>query len=109
MDAAADDRTAFLRRGQRGRYQRPDRGEDQRRVELFGRGLVGAASPHRAEAARELLRGIVAGPREGENLAPLMARDLRQNVRRRAEPVNPETARLPTGQAGGLKAYSQAQ
>ena len=92
----------FLRRGQRRRHQRPDRREDQRRVELFGRLLVGAAGPGRAEPAREFLRRRVAGPREGEDLASLIARDLRHDVRRRAEPVDPERAHRH-GTSRGLK------
>src|SRR5207245_6691510 len=49
-----------------------------------------AARPHRAQRPREGLSGLVAGPREGEDLAALRARHLRQDVRGRPEAVEAE-------------------
>ena len=54
MDPAADHHPALPDGAQRRRHQRPDRGEDDRGVELVRRRLVGAAGPGRPEAARQL-------------------------------------------------------
>jgi hypothetical protein len=48
------------------------------------------AGPHRAEAAGELLRRLVAGPREGIDLAILRFRHLRHDMGGGAEAVNAE-------------------
>ena len=58
------------------------------------RRLVGAARPVRAEILGETLRGPVARPREGVDLAALVPRHLRHDVRRRAETVDAEMLRL---------------
>ncbi len=78
--------------------KRPDRGENEGGVERLGRRLVGAAGPHRAEAAREILRLLVARAGEGEDLAALVARDLRDDVRGRAKAVDADALAV-TGQS----------
>ena len=70
--------------------RRTDGREEQRRVEFFRRRLVGGAGPFGAEAERKVDRRPVAGPDEGEHPATLGARDLGDNVRRRAEAVEAE-------------------
>ena len=84
-------RTARKRDG----HERADGSEQDRRVERLWRRLVGAARPGRAEAAREALRRLVAWPRERQDLAPLMAADLRDDVRRRAEAVKADPLARP--------------
>jgi hypothetical protein len=49
MDAAADHDAAFPKRAQGRRHQRSHGGEDDRRIELIRRLLVGASGPDRAE------------------------------------------------------------
>ena len=61
-----------------------------------GGGPQRVAGPLGAELAREPLRLLVARAREGEHAPALMARHLRDDVRRRAEAVEPE----PLGVAG---------
>jgi len=84
----------FLGRGERGRHERADRGENQRRIERFGRHLVGTAGPHRAERAREILCCFIAGSCEGEDLPPLIARHLRHNLCGGAEAVDADALAL---------------
>jgi len=62
VNAAADDRAAFLRRGERARNERADGREDQRDVERLWRGRVGILRRGRAERAREFRRRLIAGP-----------------------------------------------
>jgi aspartate kinase len=94
VDPRADDDTRLAHRTQRERNERPDRREDDRRVELFRRFLGRAARPLRAERAREVLTLEVAVAREREYTLPSMARDLRDDVRGGAEPVQPEPFRV---------------
>src|SRR4029078_10386475 len=54
-----------------------------------------ASRPYVAEAFREVLRLLVAWPGEGIDLAALMARHLRHDVRRGAKAVDGEPRRLP--------------
>jgi hypothetical protein len=90
MDAAAHHGAALLCRRQCRRHQGPDRRENEGCVEHLGRHLVRTAGPHGTEAAGEILRRRVARSGEGENPAALVARHLRQDVRRRAETVDAE-------------------
>src|SRR5207244_7999947 len=71
-----------------------DRREEERGVELLGRRLVGAAGPSGAEPSREILRRAVARPGEGVDLAALVAGDLRDDVRGRAEAVDADAPRV---------------
>ena len=90
MDAAAHHDAAFADGPERRRHQRADRREDDGRVERLGRRLVGAAGPRRAQARARSPAPCVARPGEGEDLAALMPRHLRHDMRRRAEAVNAE-------------------
>ena len=56
VDAGAHDGAAGRDGAQRGGHERPDRGEDQRRVERLGPGRRRVAGPLGAERARERLR-----------------------------------------------------
>src|SRR5690606_3734349 len=76
VDAAADERAAFAQRFERGRYQRPDRGENDCGIEQFRGRLIAAARPSCAQRQSELLCSNIAGAREGVRLLSLRARDL---------------------------------
>ncbi|ABA51266.1 hypothetical protein BURPS1710b_A1017 [Burkholderia pseudomallei 1710b] len=93
VNPTAHDGAALHDRRERGRHERADRCEDQRRIERLGRGFVAAARPRGAEPAREPLRGGVARARERINGAPLKTRDLRDEVRGRAESVQADAPR----------------
>ena len=80
-------------RAQRGRHEVADRREDDRRVELLGAGRA-RRPPTRAELAREPLR-VVVRRRVNANTAALVARDLRDDVRGRAEAVQPSRSASP--------------
>ena len=91
MDAGADDGAA----GRHGRERRGDeragRGEDDRGVELLGRRLVRAARPRGPELPRERLRLPRRPARvKAKTRRPCVAGDLRDDVRRGAEAVEPE-------------------
>ena len=75
-------------------------GEDDRGVERLGWCGARGAGPRRAELAGERLRAVVALARERVDLAVLGARDLDDDVRGRAEAVEPE--------APGVAAHAQA-
>src|SRR5262249_9582394 len=94
VDAGADDAAAFARRRKRERHQRSDRREEKRRVERLGRARRGVAGPAAAQPARKVLRCGVAGTRERVELAALEDRDLRDDVRGRAESVDADAARV---------------
>src|SRR5207249_6194543 len=68
--------------------------EEERRVELFGRQLVGSACPCRAKLAREALTVDVSRSGECEDAAALMHSDLRDEVRGGAEPVEADALRV---------------
>ena len=59
-----------------------------------GAGAQRVAGPLAAELEREGLRRLVAGAREGEDAAPLVQRDLADDVRAGAEAVEPEARRI---------------
>ena len=73
VDAGAHHASARRHRPQGGRHQGTDRGEDDRCVEGLGRRRVGGAGPRSTQGAGEILGLFVAGPGEGEYLAPLEA------------------------------------
>jgi hypothetical protein len=72
------------------RNQLSGRREENRRVHFLRRCLVGAAGPGGPQLARKLLAISIAGLGEGEDFASLPASDLRDDVRGRAETVDPE-------------------
>jgi hypothetical protein len=96
MDAGADDGGALRARRERRRHQGADRREDQRGIEQRWRLLARAAGPFRAETQRKFLPSAVAVAGEGEDTLATMTRDLRDDMRRRAEAVDAE----PLGRAG---------
>ena len=62
-----------------------------------GGARVRAARPDRPHLAGEVLRLLVPRPGEGEDLAALMARDLRDDMSRRAEAVEADPLRIARG------------
>ncbi len=94
MDAAADDGAAGRDRFQCLGHERAGRGKDEGGVErLRGQG-IGAAGPGRTDAPREILPGDIARAGEGKNLAPLLARDLADDVSSGAETINTQPFRV---------------
>ena len=87
MDAAAHHASAFLHCTQGGRHERADRRENDGGIERFRRHLIGAAGPHRAERAREILRSFISGAGECVDTPPLPGGDLCQDVGGGAEAV----------------------
>ena len=94
MDAGANDAPAGANRGERGGNERADGREDDGGVERLGRQLVRAAGPDGPEAPRERLSRAIAGPRKRIDVAVLGSRDLREQMRRGAEAVETEPARV---------------
>jgi len=94
VDSAANYGAAAFQNAQRRRHQRPDRREDDGRVQSFGWRFIRAAGPGRAKTTREFLPFGIAGPREFEDFAAFEARDLRHDVRRGAESVKAEPFRV---------------
>jgi hypothetical protein len=90
MDAAQDDDTAFAHRLQRYRYEVADRGEDDRRVHVRAGPFVGVSGPDAAEAAGERLRLGIARARKRVDRPPFELRDLGDDVRGSAKPVDGE-------------------
>ena len=88
MDAAADDDASFGDGLQSERHKIPNRSEDDCGIEFCWRQFVRTASPNRTEFDCKLLRFLVPRTREGVDLALLITRDLRDDVRCRAESVN---------------------
>ena len=91
VNPGANDNATLAHRRERGRHQFTDRRIDDRRVERLGRSFAGAAGPGGTEAQGKSLRGRVAGAREGKNLAPLFARDLHDDMGRRAKAIKTES------------------
>ncbi len=104
VNPGADDGPALDRGAQRGGHERPDRREDNRRIQGLRRLDIGAAGPDRAQLPRERLRLIVAGPGEGVDLLPLVNRHLGQDVRRRAEAVEAQALHVVAGEPIGAVA-----
>ena len=72
----------------------PDRGEDDRPVELLRRRFIGGTGPLGPQLAGERLRLLVAPAGEGEDTAAFVDRHLAEDVGGGAEPVEPDTLRL---------------
>src|SRR5215831_2680801 len=90
MDARADHDAGLPDGTECRRYELPDRREDDRGVELLRRRLVGAPRPLRSEPPRERLSLRISWACEREHAAPLVERDLDDDVRRRTEAVQAE-------------------
>ena len=95
VDPGADDGAAFAHVAKRGGNELAGGGEDDHRVEIFRRALEGIAGPHGSERARERLRLLVALARACEDPATLGNRNLADDVRGRAEAVQPDPLRVP--------------
>ena len=76
---------------QRGRDELSRRREDDRRVELLGRGAVRVAGPFGAELECERSGLVVSGACECEDPSALVERDLADDVRRGSEAVQAES------------------
>src|SRR5205823_7402429 len=94
VDAAADDGAALSCGFQGEGHERADWSEEERGVERFRRRVLGRSGPDCAELARESLALVVPSPRESEDAAPLVARDLRDDVRGGAEAVDAQVVRV---------------
>ena len=109
MDSRADD-DAGLSHGAKGkRDERPDGREDDRGIELLRRQLGGPSRPIHAERPREALPLVVAVPREREHATSLVTRDLRDDVRRRAEAVQPDPLRIACEAQGPIADQARAE
>ena len=91
MNAAANHAAAFIHRAERIHDQPTHGREEDGGVKAFGGALIGVASPDRAEFAREQLGFVVARAGEGVNFAALVARNLCDDMRRRAESEKADT------------------
>ena len=95
VDPRADEDAAAGEVAERRGHELARRREDDRRVELLRRRPVGGAGPLAAELPRERGGRVVAGADEAEQPPPLVACDLRDDVRGRAEPVEARAAPRP--------------
>ena len=93
MDAAADDRAALAHCAESRGHQFAGRCKDDRCIERRGGRRVAVADPAAAELACERGGPGVAGPHEGKALASLVPGDLRHDVCRGAETIDPEPLR----------------
>ncbi len=98
VDASADHAAAFVEVPQGDGHQRACGRKNQGRVQWQRRGLVGSSRPVRAQAAGKFLAGAVAGAGEGKDFAPLRARQLGDEVRRRAKAIDTQSTWI-AGQA----------
>ena len=94
VNPAADHGAAALEDAQRCGHERTDRREDDRGLQSLRRSFIRTARPLRTEPAREILRRHVTRAGEREDFAILVSRDLRDDVGRRAEAVNPKSLRV---------------
>jgi len=76
VDAATHDTTAPPNGAKCRRHQLSDGREYYRRIQRFGRNLVGTAGPGDTERDRELLRGAIVAPCERKHLPALPDCDL---------------------------------
>ncbi len=90
--SAADDPSTLSHRAERLRDQSTDGSEDDRRVESYGRYVVGTSSPTCAQRERMFLGWPVTGTGKGIDLAALPIADLRQNVGSGAKTIKSDAA-----------------
>ena len=109
VNPGADNGTAARGRCKRNGDQRPGGREDQRRIERRRRLFVAAARPVRADAPREVLRIVVAGPGECVDGASLRQGHLRDQVRGGAESVDTERAGVSRHRIGAIADQTGAQ
>src|SRR4029078_11312428 len=76
VNAPADYASALFHCSERCRNKGADGRENDRGIELLGRGLVGAAGPNGTKRARELLSRRIAWPRECVDFTFVFAREL---------------------------------
>ena len=88
VNAAENEHSAFLERGERRRDKLSGRREDNRRVEFFGRLGRGFARPHRAELQCKLL--VLRSSRACVHFNAPMPRDLSRDMRGRSKTVKRE-------------------
>src|SRR5579872_7330767 len=109
MNAPADHGASWPNRGQSGGNERSNRRENNCRVQFFRRAILRSASPDRARLFGETLRLFVAAPGEGVDAAALMPRDLRNDVRRRAESVDAQSPGVSRARQRAVADQSGAQ
>ena len=90
MNAGANDAPAFANRLERQGDEVPNGREDDRRIELLRRQLVGATCPSGPELPGEGLGGDVSRSGEGKYGSPLPNRDLRDDMSCGAEAIEAE-------------------
>ncbi len=94
MNASADYNAAFIDGTQGGWDQGTGRSKNYRSVELGWGWLIGIASPNCTETPSECLSALIPRSRKRKDLAPLEARNLRNDMGGGAESINAEAPRL---------------
>ena len=89
VDTGDGQRPTAVKRSQRRRHERSDRRKEDRRVEWLRRLVVRAARTHRAKFERETLSFSRTG--EDVHAGTGRDRDLRREMGRGAEAIDPET------------------
>ena len=94
MNSSAHYDAAFSERAERRRDKRSNGCKNNRGIEFLRRHFVGTAGPHGAKSFGGSLCCLVAGASEREDFAPFVNRDLCDQMRGVAEPVNAKTPRI---------------
>src|SRR5215208_750128 len=109
VDAGAHHHATLRHGPQRNRNQRPDRREDDGRIEFLRRELGRAPSPRSPELAREALALLVAIPGERKDLPALMQGHLDDYVGGGAEAVEAEAFGVAGHPQGAIADQARAQ
>src|SRR6266511_2891499 len=107
MDAGADDTATLHDVLQCRDDELPGRSEDDRGVERLLR--AGGTCPRGSHVARETLCVEIGGSREREHFPPFRPRELRENLRRRAEAVEADASRVADHPVGAKSNETRAQ
>src|SRR5260370_9461085 len=95
VNSGADHTAAFAHRAQSRRHKGADRRVNDGAIERFGWSVVGTSGPTGAKLFGESLPGIVTRSGEREYLPPLPARDLGDDMRSGAKPVQAQFFAVP--------------
>jgi hypothetical protein len=109
VNTGTDHAASLARRRERCRHQRPDRRENDGRIEGFRRELVRASGPDDAQLPRQLLRGFIAGPCQCKYPAALGVRHLGKQVGRGSETVQTEAGCIAGGTIGAIADQAGAE
>src|ERR1700738_4734039 len=109
VNAGAYHAPAWTYAGERGGNERADGRKHNGGIEPLARPLVRAAGPHRAEFAREALAGCIPRAREREHAPALPPGQLGEQMRRGAEAIEAEVARLARDTVGAIADEPRAQ